>query len=141
MLGTPKVERWKIAGRLDHNADPQNTSMTNEANHQPNSMDDIRAQFETNVFGALKVLKGRIPHFRIQHKGTIVNISSTAAVAPHCYFSSYAATKFALEGASESLAEELQPFGVRVIIAEPGAFRTNFFGALNYTPISEGYRE
>ena len=103
-------------------------------------MEDIRAQFETNVFGALKVLKGCIPHFRAQRRGIIVNISSTAAVAPHCYFSSYAATKFAIEGASESLAEELGPFGIRVVIVQPGAFRTNFFGALKYTPISDAYK-
>lgn len=103
-------------------------------------MTTIRAQFETNVFGALAVLKGCIPHFRTQRTGTIVNISSTAAIEPHCYFSSYAATKFALEGASESLSEELAPFDIRVLIVEPGAFRTSFFGALQYTPISEAYK-
>lgn len=104
------------------------------------SLDDIRAQFETNVFGAFKVLKGCIPHFRAQRRGVIVNISSTAAVSPHCYFSSYAATKFALEGASESLTEELAPFGIRVVMVQPGAFRTHFFGALKYTPISDAYK-
>lgn len=105
------------------------------------SMETIRAQFETNVFGALAVLKGTIPHFRTQQqRSTIINISSTAAIAPHCYFSSYAATKFALEGASESLAEELSPFNIRVLIIEPGAFRTKFFGALNCTPIGEAYK-
>ena len=92
------------------------------------------------MFGAFKVLKGCIPHFRAHRRGVIVNISSTAAVAPHCYFSSYAATKFAIEGASESLAEELEPFGIRVIMVQPGAFRTNFFGALKYTPISDAYK-
>ncbi|KAK5459446.1 hypothetical protein LTS15_003574 [Exophiala xenobiotica] len=107
---------------------------------EDSSLDDIRAQFETNVFGAFKVLKGCIPHFRAHRRGVIVNISSTAAVAPHCYFSSYAATKFALEGASESLTEELEPFGIRVIMVQPGAFRTNFFGALKYTPISDAYK-
>ena len=104
------------------------------------SLDDIRAQFETNVFGAFKVLKGCIPHFRARRRGVIVNVSSTAAVSPHCYFSSYAATKFALEGASESLTEELSPFGIRVVIVQPGAFRTNFFGSLKYTPISDAYK-
>lgn len=102
-------------------------------------MTTIRAQFETNIFGALAVLKGTIPHFRTKTRGTIVNISSTAAIAPHCYFSAYAATKFALEGISESLAEELSPFNIRVLIIEPGAFRTSFFRALRYTPISQAY--
>ncbi|KAK4497362.1 hypothetical protein PRZ48_011813 [Zasmidium cellare] len=91
-------------------------------------------------FGAFAVLKGAIPHFRTHRRGTIVNISSTAAIAPHCYFSSYAATKFALEGASEFLAEELSAFNIRVLIVAPGAFRTSFFGALSYTPISEVYK-
>lgn len=127
---------WKTAGTsLTGYTSPCNTSLTSV-----NSMQDIHTQFDTNVFGAFKVMKGCIPHFRSQRRGHILNVSSTAAVNPHCYFSTYSASKFALEGASEALAEELKDFGIRVVILEPGATRTNFFNAVNYTPFSDGYR-
>ncbi|KAK3679613.1 hypothetical protein LTR37_021363 [Vermiconidia calcicola] len=93
------------------------------------SMDAIRAQFETNLIGALTVTKASIPHLRAQRSGTIVNISSTSGISGNAGYSLYAASKFALEGASESLAAELAPFKIRVLVVEPGAFRTNFQSA------------
>ncbi|KAJ5157690.1 short-chain dehydrogenase/reductase SDR [Penicillium canariense] len=90
---------------------------------------EIENQFSTNVFGPVRVLKGVLPFLRAQRSGTIVNVSSIAGVdgLPSCAM--YAGSKFALEGMSESLSRELAPFGIRVIIVEPGQFRTNFLSA------------
>ncbi|PWY80471.1 putative short chain oxidoreductase/dehydrogenase [Aspergillus sclerotioniger CBS 115572] len=90
---------------------------------------EIQTQFSTNVFGPVRVLKGALPFMRKKRAGTVVNISSSAGVdgAPACAM--YAGSKFAVEGMSESLSKELQPFGIRVVLVEPGYFRTKFFAA------------
>ena len=90
-------------------------------------LDEIRSQFETNFFGVLTVTKKIIPLMREQKSGTIVNISSGAGQVGFPGISAYASTKFAIEGFSESLMYELFPFGIRVIIIEPGVIKTNFF--------------
>ena len=82
---------------------------------------------ETNYFGVLRVTKAFIPHMRASG-GTIVMISSMAGQIGFSGTGAYCASKFALEGVSETLAEELAPFGVKVLIVEPGAFRTDFSG-------------
>src|SRR6202012_691589 len=81
------------------------------------SDDDIRAVMETNFFGVLSVTRALIPELR-SHGGTIVNISSMAGQLGFGGMGAYCASKFALEGLSEALAEELAPFGVRVLIVE-----------------------
>ena len=94
---------------------------------------------ETNFFGAIAVTKGCIPSFREQKSGTIVNISSTSGISGNAGYPLYAASKFALEGASESLAAELAPFNIRVLIVEPGGMRTNFQAAVQSEEVSEPY--
>lgn len=91
------------------------------------ALDEIRAVMETNFFGALRVTQAFTPQMR-EHGSTFVMISSMAGQIGLAGAGAYCASKFALEGMSEALAEELAPFGVRVLIVEPGAFRTDFSG-------------
>jgi NAD(P)-dependent dehydrogenase (short-subunit alcohol dehydrogenase family) len=94
------------------------------------SMDEIKTQFETNLFGALRVMKAVIPVMRRQTSGTIVNITSMGGKIAIPLDPIYHGTKFALEGITESVRYEMQPFGVNVILVEPGAVKTNFFDNL-----------
>ncbi|MDQ3279096.1 MAG: SDR family oxidoreductase [Bacteroidota bacterium] len=90
------------------------------------SLEEIRAQMETNFFGAIAVTKVCLPMLRQQGGGHIVQISSQAGFRAAPGFGVYNASKFALEGFSEALAQEVAPFGIRVTIVEPGPFRTEF---------------
>ena len=92
------------------------------------NLEEIRNQFETNFFGVLNITKMVIPIMRSQKSGTIINISSGAGQVGFPGISAYVSTKFAIEGFSESLTYELSPFGIKVIIIEPGVIKTNFFG-------------
>ncbi|MGH8866965.1 MAG: oxidoreductase [Actinomycetes bacterium] len=89
----------------------------------------LRRQFEVNVFGLLHVTRAALPHLRRQRAGHLVQMSSLNGVVGQTGAGAYAGTKFAVEGISESLAEELAPMGIRVTIVEPGPFRTGFAGA------------
>src|ERR671910_402915 len=90
------------------------------------AMDEIKAQYETNVFGLIRTSQAVLPIMRKQKSGTIVNISSGVGRFGFPSGSAYVSTKFAVEGLSESMSYELEPFGIRVVIVEPGAIRTNF---------------
>ena len=90
------------------------------------SMDEIRAQFETNFFGAVRVMKAVLPIMRKQRSGTIVNVSSIGGLIGVPLNSAYVGSKFALEGFSESMKYELEGFGINVILIEPGAVKTNY---------------
>ena len=90
--------------------------------------EEIRRQFETNVFGALDVTRAALPILRGQRGGHILNFSSVGGFVGFPASGLYSASKFALEAVSESLAAELAPFGIKVTIVEPGAFRTDFNG-------------
>ncbi|SPQ26579.1 b0a0215d-3773-4c25-9af7-1553c807da22 [Thermothielavioides terrestris] len=100
-------------------------------------------QMDTNFFGPLRLIRAVLPGMRARRSGTIVNITSIAGQdgLPSCGL--YAASKFAVEGLSESLARELAPLGIAVLLVEPGSFRTNFWRAvqLNETGLSEPYRD
>jgi NAD(P)-dependent dehydrogenase (short-subunit alcohol dehydrogenase family) len=88
--------------------------------------EDVQAQFATNLFGVLNVTRAALPVMRSARKGRIFNISSIAGLRGTDFASLYCASKFALEGFSESLAKEIAPFGLFVTIVEPGPFRTDF---------------
>jgi NAD(P)-dependent dehydrogenase (short-subunit alcohol dehydrogenase family) len=94
------------------------------------SMDEIKAQYETNFFGLIRVTQAVLPTMRRQKSGTIVNISSGAGRFGFPSGSAYVSTKFAIEGLSESMSYELEPFGIKVVIVEPGVIRTNFGNGL-----------
>jgi NAD(P)-dependent dehydrogenase (short-subunit alcohol dehydrogenase family) len=89
---------------------------------------EIRAQFDVNVFGLINVIREVLPVMRAQRSGKIVNFSSIAGARGFPAAGVYCASKWAVEGVSELLAAELQPFGIGVLIVEPGAFRTEFAG-------------
>lgn len=90
------------------------------------SIEDIKKQFETNVFGAIRTIQQVLPIMRDQRSGVIVNISSLAGYIGFPASSVYNSTKFALEGLSESLAYEIEPYGISVVLIEPGVINTNF---------------
>jgi NAD(P)-dependent dehydrogenase (short-subunit alcohol dehydrogenase family) len=91
-------------------------------------MTELRALMEVMFYGAVAVTKAVLPHLRAQGSGAIVQMSSMGGQLSMPGFGAYCAAKFALEGLSEALAAEVQPFGIRVLIVEPGAFRTEFGG-------------
>ncbi len=91
-------------------------------------MDEARRQFEVNVFGLARLTQLVLPAMRAQGSGAIVNISSMGGKIYEPFGSWYHATKFAVEGLSDSLRLELEPFGIRVIIIEPGAIRSEWSG-------------
>lgn len=90
------------------------------------SEEEVRRNFETNFFGPLAVIRTALPVLREQRAGHIINISAAAAISNYAGFSIYGASKCALEGASESLAAELKPLGIKVTLVQPGPFRTDF---------------
>jgi NAD(P)-dependent dehydrogenase (short-subunit alcohol dehydrogenase family) len=92
------------------------------------TLDQIKEQFETNFFGVVRLTKEVLPIMRKQRKGTIVNVSSGAGRVGIPLSSAYAASKFALEGLSESMRYELNEFGINVVLIEPGVIKTNFMG-------------
>ena len=102
---------------------------------------ELRAQMETNFFGAMNVTGAVLPVLRVQKCGAIVNISSLGGQLSIVGFSAYSASKFALEGVSEALAQEVAPFGIKVWIVEPGQFRTNLAGSsMRHMLVLEAYR-
>ncbi|MGR9556019.1 oxidoreductase [Rhizobium leguminosarum] len=89
---------------------------------------EIRAQFETNVFGLIAVTKQVLPGMRSRRQGHIFNVSSLGGLVAFAATGYYHATKFAVEGLSESLSHEVKSLGIDVTILEPGAFRTDWAG-------------
>jgi len=94
------------------------------------SMEEIKSQYETNLFGLIRVIQAVLPTMRKQRSGRILNLSSGAGIFGYPGGSAYVSTKFAVEGLSESIAYELEPFGIKVILIEPGFVKTNFEHAM-----------
>ena len=94
------------------------------------AMEEIKAQYETNLFGVIRVTQAVLPIMRKQKSGIIVNISSGAGRFGYPGGSAYVSTKFAIEGLSKSMAYELEPFGIKVVLVEPGVIRTNFVNGI-----------
>ena len=101
------------------------------------SVDEFKAQFETNFFSIIRLIQEVAPTMRKQGSGTIVNVSSVVGRIGFPASPAYISSKFALEGLSESLRFELAPFGVNVIIIEPGVIKTNFMKNMKMTKKSE----
>ena len=101
------------------------------------AMEEIKTQFETNLFGVIRVTQAVLPIMRKQKSGIIINISSAAGRFGYPGESAYVSTKFAIEGLSESMAYELEPFGIRVVLVEPGPIRTNFADGMVATKKSQ----
>lgn len=91
--------------------------------------DDIRAQMETNFFGVQRVCREVLPYMRANQKGMIINISSIAGQTATLCLGAYNASKWALEGFSESLYYEVAPFGIKVVLVQPGSYPTEIFKA------------
>lgn len=92
------------------------------------SDEQIHRNFDTNLFGAIKVIRAVLPVMRKQQSGHIINMSAIAGFTNELGFSIYGGAKFALEGVSEALRGEVAPLGIKVTIVEPGPFRTDFIG-------------
>jgi NAD(P)-dependent dehydrogenase (short-subunit alcohol dehydrogenase family) len=104
------------------------------------SDEDVQRQFDTNVFGVLRTIRAALPVMRTRKSGTIVNVSSIAGIVSRPYAGLYAASKHALEAISEALHFEVQPFGIRVVLIEPGQYGTrlgdNALVGAGFTPAS-----
>ena len=90
------------------------------------SIEEFKEQFETNVFGTIRVTQTVLPIMRRQKNGIIINLSSIAGKTGFPLTSAYVSSKFALEGFTESMAYEIEQFGIKVILIEPGVIKTNF---------------
>lgn len=93
---------------------------------ETNSHADVERQFQTNVFGVFNVCRAVLPLMRAQRSGHVFNLSSMGGLIGMGGAALYSASKFAVEGFSESLAQEVASFGIRVTLVEPGVFRTDF---------------
>lgn len=118
-------------GRIDvlvNNAGAGLLSAVEEATDE-----EVRRNYEVNVFGLLKVTRAVLPHLRRQHSGHIINLSSVGGLAASAGWGLYGSTKFAVEGITEALAIELAPLGIHATTVEPGYFRTNFLDQSSLT--------
>ncbi len=102
---------------------------------------DVRSQFDTNVFGTLWVTQAALPYLRAQGSGHIIMVSSLLGLASFPTTGVYSASKAAIEGVADSLAQEVAAFGVKVTVVEPGPFSTDFAGSSVYSAPVEAYAE
>ena len=119
-----QVER--TAGRIDVLVNNAGYALAGAVEETGES--ELRALFETNVFGTARMMRAVLPIMRAQRSGRIVNVGSILGLLPAPFFAYYSASKHALEGLSESIDHEVRPFGIRVVIIEPSYIRTKFAG-------------
>lgn len=112
------------AGRIDLLVNNAGVGLIGAA--EESSLEQARSLFDVNVFGVIRTIKAVLPVMRRQRSGRIVNISSVMGLIPAPYFALYGATKYALEGYSESLDHEVRDLGIRVVLVEPAYTRTSF---------------
>jgi NAD(P)-dependent dehydrogenase (short-subunit alcohol dehydrogenase family) len=103
--------------------------------------EELRDLFEVHLFGPAALIRAVLPHMRTQRSGAIVQLSSMGGQLSFAGFGAYSATKFALEGLSEALADEAKSFGVKVLIVEPGSFRTSLFSGYSGSKETEVYAD
>ncbi len=99
----------------------------------------VRALFETNVFSVASTIRAALPGMRARGSGTIINVSSNSGIVAVPALGYYSASKFALEGLTEALWQEVQPFGIHAMLIEPGGMRTGIVGRNLRSPRLEGY--
>jgi NAD(P)-dependent dehydrogenase (short-subunit alcohol dehydrogenase family) len=116
-----------------------NAGYGNVAPVEDTTLEEFRAQIETNLFGTIIATKAVLPHFRERGSGHIIQVTSIAGRIGPIGRAPYAAAKWGVEGFSETLAKEVGPLGVKVTIVEPGGFRTDFAGSS--TKLAEGRPE
>jgi NAD(P)-dependent dehydrogenase (short-subunit alcohol dehydrogenase family) len=105
-----------------------NAGYGHEGTVEESPMDELRHQFEVNVFGVVALIKAVLPHMRQRRRGRILNVTSMGGLMTMPGIAYYHGSKFALEGISGSLAKEVKPFGIHVTAVEPGMFRTDWAG-------------
>ncbi|NEA47338.1 SDR family NAD(P)-dependent oxidoreductase, partial [Streptomyces sp. SID10815] len=105
-----------------------NAGRTHVGAFEETTEQELRALFDVHVFGPAALTRAVLPSMRARRSGAIVQMSSMGGQLSFAGFAAYSATKFALEGLSEALADEVEEYGVKVLIVEPGAFRTSLFG-------------
>jgi NAD(P)-dependent dehydrogenase (short-subunit alcohol dehydrogenase family) len=131
---TDAPERLAVAvEEVEQNVGPvyaliNNAGYGHEGTLEESSMDELRQQFEVNVFGAVAMMKAVLPQMRARREGRILNVTSMAGLMTMPGLSFYHGSKFALEGISSSLAKEVRPLGIYVTAVEPGMFRTDWAG-------------
>ncbi|MFI0772936.1 oxidoreductase [Streptomyces sp. NPDC021218] len=102
---------------------------------------ELRSLSDLHFFGPAALVRSVLPHMRARRSGAIVQMSSVGGQMSFAGFSAYSATKFALEGFSEALADEVRPLGIKVLIVEPGAFRTSLMGNISASEEIADYAE
>jgi NAD(P)-dependent dehydrogenase (short-subunit alcohol dehydrogenase family) len=122
-----------VVEEIERNVGPvyaliNNAGYGHEGTLEESSMDELRQQFEVNVFGAVAMMKAVLPAMRARREGRILNVTSMGGMMTMPGLSYYHGSKFALEGISSSLAKEVRPLGIYVTAIEPGMFRTDWAG-------------
>jgi short-subunit dehydrogenase len=122
-----------VVGEIERNVGPvyeliNNAAYGHEGTLEESSLDELRQQFEVNVFGAVAMMKAVLPAMRARREGRILNVTSMGGMMTMPGLSYYHGSKFALEGISSSLAKEVRPLGIYVTAVEPGMLRTDWAG-------------